>query len=122
MPRYYGYNPVGTVKSAIESFESTTQVRAPGGILLGKVYVDICDEEWGLAIAYNRVHAPGIHGPEPVYEVRYTHSPGGPGETKRIDTRTDGPGTITTGPFASIDDFLAWAVKEENGYIAGTKT
>jgi len=49
---------------------------APGGTLLGTVYVDISDEEWAVAIAYGRAQHPKLRGPEPAYEVRYAHLPG----------------------------------------------
>jgi len=88
MSRYFGYSPKGTVKSAVESFESTTQVQSAGGMLLGTVYVDIRNEEWAVAMAYGRAHHPKIRGPEPVYEVRYAHQTGDTGgTTKRLDTR-----------------------------------
>ena len=60
MARYFGYSPKSTVKSAVESFESKTQVRSAGGTLLGTVYVDIGDEEWAVAIAYGRAHHPKL--------------------------------------------------------------
>lgn len=120
MSRYFGYSPKGTAKSAVESFESTTQVRSAGGTLLGTVYVDVSDEEWGVAIAYGRAHHPKLRGPEPVYEVRYAHRTGEPGETERIDTREEVPCAITVDPFPSADEFVIWALGEEKGRINGT--
>ncbi|NMA09624.1 hypothetical protein L21_1295 [Methanoculleus chikugoensis] len=120
MARYFGYSPKGTAKSAVESFESTTQVRSAGGTLLGTVYVDISDEEWAVAIAYGRTQHPKLRGPEPIYEVRYAHRTGETGETERIDTREEGACAITVDPFPSVDDFIVWALGEEKGRITGT--
>lgn len=120
MARYFGYSPKGTVKSAVESFESTTQVRSAGGTLLGTVYVDISDEEWAVAIAYGRTQHPKLRGPEPIYEVRYAHRTGETGETERIDTREEGACAITVDPFPSVADFIVWALGEEKGRITGT--
>jgi hypothetical protein len=119
MARYFGYSPKSTVKSAVESFESKTQVRSAGGTLLGTVYVDIGDEEWAVAIAYGRAHHPKLRGPEPIYEVRYAHRAGETGETKRLDTRKEGPCAITAEPFPSVDEFIIWALGEEKGRISG---
>ena len=120
MSRYFGYSPKGTTKNAVESFESRTQVRNAGGTLLGTVYVDISDEEWAVAIAYGRAHHPKLRGPEPVYEVRYAHRMGEPGEIKRIDTREEVSCAITADPFPSVDEFVVWALGEEKGRIGGT--
>ena len=120
MSRYFGYSPKGTVKSAVESFESKTQVRSAGQTLLGTVYVDVCDEEWAIAIAYGRTHHPKLRGPEPVYEVRYAHRTGESGETKRLDTREEVPCAITVDPFPSVDEFVVWALDEEKGRIGDT--
>lgn len=120
MARYYGYSPKGTVKDAVESFESKTQVRSAGGTLLGTVYVDISDEEWGVAIAYGRAQHPKLRGPEPIYEVRYAHRAGDSGETKRLDTREEDSLAITTDSFPSADEFVIWALDQENGRNQGT--
>ena len=120
MARYFGYSPKGTAKSAVESFESTTQVRNAGGTLLGTVYVDISDEEWAVAIAYGRTQHPKLRGPEPIYEVRYAHRTGEAGETERIDTREEDACAITVDPFPSVDEFIVWALGEEKGRITGT--
>ena len=120
MARYYGYSPKGTVNSAVDSFESRTQIQGPGGMLLGTVYVDISDEEWAVAIAYGRAHHPGIRGPEPVYEVRYTYRPEGEGAIKRLDTRKGTPSTVTVGPLPSVDEFVVLALDYEKKQIGGT--
>jgi len=120
MARYYGYSPKGTVKSAVESFESGTQIQSPGGILLGTVYVDINDEEWAVGIAYGRAHHPGLRGPEPVYEVRYTYRPDKAGEVKRLDTRKETPSIVATDTILSADEFVSWVLGDEKKRIGGT--
>jgi len=119
MARYFGYSPKGTVKSAVESFESKTLVRSAGGTLLGTVYVDISDEEWAVAIAYGRAQHPKLRGPEPAYEVRYAHLTGEAGETTRLDTREEASCAIPVDPFPSADEFVVWALSEEKGRIQG---
>lgn len=120
MSRYYGYTPKGTVRSAVESFESKTQVQGAGGMLLGTVYVDIRDEEWAVAIAYGRAHHPKIRGPEPIYEVRYAYRPEDGDVTERMDTRQDEKKTIESEPFPSVEDFVLWSLEKEKGCITGS--
>lgn len=119
MVRYFGYSPADSVKRAAESFESKTQVRSAGGMLLGTVYVDISDEEWAVAIAYGRAQHPKLRGPEPAYEVRYAHLPGEEAEIKRLDTREEDLCAIPAGPFPSVDKFILWALDEETGRNLG---
>lgn len=120
MSRYFGYNPSGTVKSAVESFESTTQVRGAGGVLLGTVYVDIRETEWAVAIAYGRTHHPKIRGPEPAYEVRYAYRTGNGTQVTKLDTREETPSVIAGESFTSVDAFVLWTLKEESGRLGGT--
>ncbi len=113
MSRFYGYSPKGTVKSAVESFESTTQMTAPGGVLLASVYIDIRDEEWAVALAFGRARHPTIRGPEPAFEVRYSFRPENGSGLKFLDTRKGEPVTMPGGPFSSVDDFVLWVIEKE---------
>lgn len=119
MSRYFGYSPSGTVRSAVESFESITQVRNAGGVLLGTVYVDISETEWAIAVAYGRTHHPKIRGPEPAYEIRYAYRIGDGRQVTKLDTREDSPGIIARESFPSIDAFVLWALREESRQIRG---
>jgi hypothetical protein len=120
MSRYFGYNPKGAVKSAVESFEASTQVQGAGGMLLGTVYVDISEERWAVAMAYGRAHHPKLRGPEPVYEVRYSYRPVDDGEVKRLDTREAEDCSFSAGPFPSTDEFILWALNEERERLIGS--
>lgn len=119
MSRYFGYSPTGTVKSAVESFESKTQMQNAGGMLLGTVYVDIRETEWAVAVAYGRTHHPKIRGPEPVYEVRYACRAGDGAQVTHLDTREESPGVIAGESFPSVDEFVLWTLKEERSHISG---
>lgn len=113
MSRYYGYVPKGRVKSAVESFESSTAVTAPGGILLATVYVDIRDGEWAVALAFGKARHPKIREPEPDFEVRYSYRPGNGSGLAFLDTRKGDPVLIPGGPFSSVDDFIVWIIEKE---------
>ncbi len=119
MSRYYGYSPKDAVKSVVESFEAATQVQGAGGMLLGTVYVDILEDRWALAVAYDRTHHPKLRGPEPVYEVRYAYRPGDRGETRLLDTREDADRVLSTEDFSSKDEFVLWALEKEKVRIGG---
>jgi len=119
MPRFYGYSLKGTARSAVETFESTTQMSAPGGVLLVTVYVDIRDEEWAVAMAYGRTRHPKIREPEPVFEVRYSFRPENGEGVRFLDTRAGDPVPVSAGPFPSVDDFVTWAIGRERERLGG---
>lgn len=119
MSRFFGYTATGTVKSAVESFESTTQVKSAGGVLLGTVYVDIEEEEWAVAIAYGWTQHPKLRGPEPSYEVRYAYRTAEEAQIRCLDTRKEDHSIVAVEPFSSVDEFVLWSLKEESGRISG---
>ena len=119
MSRYFGYSPSGTVRSAVESFESTTQIRSSGGVMLGTVYVDIRDTEWAVAVAYGWAQHPTIRGPAPVYEVRYAYQAGDGTQVRMIDTREESTRIITVESFPSVESFVLWTLKGEGERLRG---
>jgi hypothetical protein len=122
MSKYFGYKPKPQVKSAVETFEETTQVKSNNGILLGSVYVDVQESEWAVAFAYGVAQHPKIRGPEPVYEIRYALRPEENGKARRIDTRKEQESLVQTNPFPDVDAFVLWALHEEQGTPGAAST
>jgi hypothetical protein len=86
-------------------------------MLIGRVYLDMQESAWAVAVAYNPSRAPGIHGDENALEVRYTYTPAENGTTNMF--RSDN-GTVTAlgaGPFASPDSFARYALDHERGVV-----
>ncbi|MFA5330785.1 MAG: hypothetical protein WC342_00255 [Methanoregula sp.] len=122
MSKYFGYKPKPQVKSAVETFEATTQVKSNNGILLGSVYVDVQEKEWAVAFAYGVAQHPKLRGPEPVYEVRYSVSPEEKTKTLRADTRSETKSTVQADPFPDVDAFVLWALHTEQGNTGAAST
>lgn len=122
MSKFFGYKPQPKVKSAVETFEATTQIRSNNGILLGSVYVDVQDKEWAVAFAYGVTQHPKIRGPEPVYEVRYSLNPEEKAKATRTDTRSETPSTIAAGEPKDVDTFVLWALHAEQANPGAAST
>jgi len=113
MPKFFGCKPAGPTRQAVEKFENEVMVRQDSQMLVGTVYLDMQENAWAVAVAYNHARAPGLHGHENALEVRYSYAPGA-GSTAQM-YRSD-PGTVTslnTGPFADPDSFARYAIDHE---------
>jgi len=113
MPKFFGYKPTGTTKAAAEKFENEVMIRQDSQMMVGTVYLDMQENAWAVAIAYNHARAPGLHGHENALEVRYSYIPGTPDAAQMF--RSD-PGTFTplkAGPFPNPDSFAQYALGHE---------
>lgn len=122
MSKFFGYVPKPQVKSAVETFEATTQIRSTNGILLGSVYVDVQEKEWAVAFAYGVTQHPKLRGPEPVYEIRYSLNPDEKMQARKTDTRSETPSTLAAGNLQDIDAFVLWALHAEQGEPGAAST
>ena len=59
MPKFFGYKPAGTTRQAAEKFENEVMVRHDSLTLVGTVYLDMQENTWAVAVAYNLSRAPG---------------------------------------------------------------
>jgi len=117
MPKFFGCRPAGPTRQAIEKFENEVMVRQDNQMLVGTVYLDMEENAWAVAVAYNLSRAPGLHGHENGLEVRYSYMPGT--KTAAQMFRSD-PGTVTTleaGAFADPDSFAVYALGHERGIV-----
>jgi hypothetical protein len=72
MPKIFGFMPQATTQKLIEKFEDEVLIRHNNQQLVGTVYVDMQEDRWAVAFAYNYSRKPGIHGHENPLEVRYS--------------------------------------------------
>jgi hypothetical protein len=113
MPKFFGCKPAGPTRQAAETFENEIMIRQDSQMLVGTVYLDMQEDSWAVAVAYNHARAPGLHGHENALEVRYSYVPGTPDTAQMF--RSD-LGTVTTlkvGPFADPDSFAQYALGHE---------
>ena len=113
MPKFFGCRPAGPTRQAVEKFENEVMVRHDSQMLVGTVYLDMQENAWAVAVAYNHARAPGLHGHENALEVRYSYAPGAGSTAQmfRSDTGTITP--LTSGPFPTSDSFAQYAISHE---------
>lgn len=113
MSKFVGFEPKPKTSKIAEDFENKVIIRRDNHILLGKVFADIMESEWNVALGYNQTLNPGIHGMENDFEVRYTYEPSGNSPVKRLGTDTGDETEFTPGEFITPDEFIIWALGQE---------
>jgi hypothetical protein len=113
MAKYCGCQPAVPTRQAVEKFENEVTIRHRNQVLISKVYLDMQDHSWAVAVAYNLSRQPGLHGHENSLEVRYSYAPG---EQGMMNVFRSDRGTVTplgAGPFNDPDTFVQHALKCE---------
>ena len=117
MAKFYGCNPAVPTRQVVEKFENEVMIRHNNQVLISKVYLDMQDNSWAVAIGYNMSRKTGLHGHENSIEVRYSYTPR---EQGMINVFRSDPGTITAlgaGPFKDQDSFVQHALKLERHVV-----
>jgi hypothetical protein len=70
MSKIFGFRPQAVTQKLIDKFEEEVLIRHNNQPLVGTVYVDMQEERWAVAFAYNYSRRSGIHGHENPLEVR----------------------------------------------------
>jgi hypothetical protein len=117
MAKFFGLEPKSKTQKVAEEFENRIRIRLHNKSLLGKVYTDIADDQWAVAVAYNQVPEPGLWGTENVLEIRYTYDPASEPLVKRLETSEGEEKTFPAEPFDSPDAFVIWALNQERTLI-----
>jgi len=72
MAKIFGIKPQAATQQLVEKFENEIIIRYNNQPLVSTVYVDMQDNQWAVAFAYNYSRKPGLHGHENPLEVRYS--------------------------------------------------
>jgi hypothetical protein len=117
MPKFFGCRPAGPTLQAVEKFENEVMIRKDNRILTSTVYLDMHDDRWAVAMAYNPSRHPGLHRHDNLLEVRYTYSLKEKLTMKmmRSDPMEEIP--IAAGPFSDVDSFARYALDHERGIV-----
>lgn len=117
MAKFFGCKPAVQTRQAVEKFENEVMIRHKNQVLISKVYLDMQDTSWAVAVAYNVSRNAGLHGHQNALEVRYSYLPG---EQGAINVFRSDPGTTTTldaGPFNDQDSFTRYALDCERRVV-----
>jgi hypothetical protein len=117
MAKFYGINPQPATRQAVEKFEDEVMIRKDNRFLISTVYLDMQEDRWAVAMAYNPCRNPGLHGQDHLLEVRYSYS-----LRKRMAMtmmRSDPLEEVSlgAGPFPDADTFARCAITHERNLI-----
>lgn len=113
MSKIFGFRPQPETQELIEKFENEVLIRYNNQPLVGTVYVDIQEDRWAVAFAYNYSRKPGLHGHENPLEVRYSARPD---EATRVQMFRSGDATekmLDATTIRNKDDFIRFALTQE---------
>ena len=117
MSKFYGINPQPATRNAVVKFEDEVMIRKDNRFLISTVYLDMQEDRWAVAVAYNSSRNKGLHSPDNQLEIRYSYSPHD-GKTitmLRSDPIEELP--LTAGPFTSPDTFPQYVINYERDLI-----
>jgi len=117
MPKFFGYKPAGPTRQAAEKFENEITIRHDNQQLVGSVYLDMQENTWAVAIAYNRSRTPGLHGHENDLEVRYSYTSGTGSAAQMFRSDAGTTATLAAGQFADPDRFAVYALDHERAVV-----
>lgn len=117
MAKFFGFAPTSKTILVSEEFENRVRIRVQNKSLLGTVYADIEENEWAVAVAYNQMQYPGLHGRENLREVRYRFHPGTGLVVSRLVTDESEIQEFEAQPFDSPDAFIVWALNQEKSLV-----
>lgn len=117
MANFFGLRPQSKTEKDVEEFENRVCVRRNNQRLLAKVYADITNEQWAVAVAYNQVLNPGLWGTENALENKYSYQPDKEPVVRRIETETSDEKIFPAEGFDSPDSFVIWALTQERSFM-----
>jgi hypothetical protein len=117
MSKIFGFKPQAATQKLIDRFEEEVLIRHNNQTLVGTVYVDMQEDRWAVAFAYNYSRKSGIHGHENPLEVKYS-CPAQKGGSVRM-FRSDAPDerALKTEPLKDADAFVRFAITQECSLI-----
>ena len=118
MAKIIGIKPDAETQKLIEKFEDEVLVRHNNQPLVSTVYVDMQENQWAVAFAYNYSRNPGIHGHENPLEVRYAVQPQEPGSVQVFRSEDTYEKTLDAGSIKDADDFVRFALVQERMFAA----
>ena len=118
MSKIFGFKPQSATQQQIEKFEDEVLIRYNNQQLLGSVYVDMQEDRWAVAFAYNFARKPGIHGHENPLEVRYSARPNDAGRVQMFRSDAAAETLLEAGAIRDRDDFIRFALTRERS-LAG---
>jgi len=117
MSKIIGIKPQPATKQLIDKFEDEVVIRHNNQQLIGNVYVDMQEDEWAVAFAYNYSRRPGIHGHENPLEVKYSCPARECGSVRMFRSDTTDEKSLVTESLKDADAFVRFAITYERSLV-----
>ncbi len=117
MSKFYGISPQPATRQAVEKFEDEVMIRKDNRFLISTVYLDMQEDRWAVAMAYDPIRNPGLHGHDHPLEVRYSCQPRNRNAIRMFRSDVIEESVITAGPFTDPDSFACYAITCERDLI-----
>ena len=117
MSKIFGIKPQAATQQLIEKFEDEVLIRHNNQQLVSTVYVDMQENRWAVAFAYNYTRRPGIHGHENPLEVRYSCPAQESGSVQMFRSDEDVEKTLETTPLMDGDNFIRYVLLQERTLV-----
>ena len=72
MSKFFGYEPKPKTAKLADEFETKVLIRRNNKSLVGRVFVDIMDDEWKFAVGFNQMGITKLHIRVNEFEVLYS--------------------------------------------------
>ncbi|MDD5144198.1 hypothetical protein [Methanoregula sp.] len=118
MSKFFGIKPQSETQKLIEKFEDEVLIRHNNQQLLGSVYVDMQEDRWAVAFAYNYTRRPGLHGRENPLEVRYSTTPQDAGRIQVFRSDAAAEKVLDAGTIPDENAFIRYVLLQERS-LAG---
>lgn len=117
MAKIFGIKPQAATQQLIEKFEDEVLIRHNNQQLMGTVYVDMSENRWAVAFAYNYSRKPGIHGHENPLEVRYSCPAQESGNVQMFRSDTADQRSSEAENLTDGDAFIRFALMQEQTVV-----
>jgi hypothetical protein len=117
MSKIFGFRPQAATQQLIDKFEEEVLIRHNNQQLVGMVYVDMQENQWAVAFAYNYSRKPGIHGHENPLEVRYSCPVQQSTSVRMFRSDITDEKALETEPLKDADAFVRFAITQERTII-----
>jgi len=117
MSKFFGINPQAATRQLIEKFEDEVLIRHNNQQLVGTVYVDMQENQWAVAFAYNYSRKPGLHGHENPLEVRYSCPVSDSSSVRMFRSDEDSERLLSTDALTDGDAFIRFALTQERTLV-----
>lgn len=120
MSKIVGFRPQAATQKLIEKFEDEVLIRHNNRQLVGTVYVDMQEDRWSVAFAYNYSRRPGLHGHENPLEVRYSYRAREKTGVNLFRSDSESEKLLESESFPDGDAFVRFALAQERALVCGT--